>query len=91
MAALIHEIWESIENGMALHTCCFAGSLGNSCRETLPKRSRLLSTFVAGSHFDAMTIYHQYLGREFYTTNQPEDRLPYPADWLDRQQAAEEP
>ena len=52
MAALVHEIWETTEDGMVLHTCCMAGSLGAACRETLASNSRLLITFVAGCHFD---------------------------------------
>ena len=91
MAALIHEILESIEDGMVLHTCCFAGSLGSQCRELLPKDSRLLTTFVAGSHYEAMTIYHQYLGREPYTSNVPADWQPYAYEWIEKQNSATTP
>jgi len=83
MTALVHEIWESAEDGMVLHTCCLAGKLGAACRETLPSSSRLLTTFVAACHFEAMMIYNEFLGREPYTTDQPDDYRTYPAEWLD--------
>ena len=85
MAALVHEIWETTEDGMVLHTCCLAGSLGAACRETLSADSRLLITFVAGCHFDAMTIYHSFLGREPYSTDHHDDYRAYPEEWLDIQ------
>lgn len=85
MTSLVHEIWESTEDGMVLHTCCLAGTLGAECRDTLPPNSRLLTTFFAACHFDAMTIYNEFLCREPYTTDQPEDYRTYPAEWLDLQ------
>jgi len=70
---------------MVLHTCCLAGPRGDGCRRTLAPGARLLATFEAGSHFDAMTAYHCYLGREPYTTDQPWDYQAYPAEWLAEQ------
>lgn len=86
MALLVHEIWEDVSRGRVLHTCCFAGPLGDGCRQTLEPGARLLTTFEAGSHFEAMTFYNNYLGREKYSTNQPSDYLPYSDDWLAEQQ-----
>lgn len=77
MAALVHEIWETTQDEMVLHTCCFAGSLGDACRETLPSNSRLLVTFVAECHFDAMTIYNRFLGREPYSSEHDDDYRAY--------------
>ena len=48
--------------------------------------ARLLTTFEAGSHFEAMTVYNRYLGRETYTTNEAWDYQPYPDEWLAVQQ-----
>ena len=81
MNELVHEIWESTENGMVLDSCCLAGPLGDGARQYLAENARLLTTFRAGSHFEAMTFYHRYLGREAYTTPFDWDYEPYPAEW----------
>jgi hypothetical protein len=91
MAALVHEIWETTEDGMVLHTCCMAGSLGAACRETLSSESRLLITFVAECHFEAMAIYNRFLGREPYTSEHDNDRHAYPVEWLDVQRSVDTP
>jgi hypothetical protein len=86
MAILIHEIWQEVgESGMVLHTCCLAGVMGEGCRSTVAPNARLLTTFEAGSHFEAMTIYNRFLGREAYSTDQSWDYEPYPAEWRERQ------
>jgi hypothetical protein len=82
MAMLVHEVWEEIDNGMVLHSCSYAGPMGEEQRKMLAPTARLLTTFKAGSHFEAMTIYHRYLGREAYTTDQSWDYEPYPQEWL---------
>jgi hypothetical protein len=66
---------------MVLHTCCLVGPMGDGCRRTLSSNARLLTTFEAGSHFEAMTIYNRYLGRETYTSDQAWDHRPYPEEW----------
>ena len=88
MHKLVHEIWECTEDGMILHTCCFAGPHGEDCRRTIQPNARLLATFEAGRHFEAMMIYNRYLGREEYTTVFEEDYLPYPEEWCHEQKAA---
>ena len=86
VATLVHEIWrEDGEGGMVLHTCCLAGAMGERCRRALAPNARLLLTFDAGSHFEAMTIYNRLLGREPYNTDQTWDYEPYPAEWRERQ------
>jgi hypothetical protein len=45
-------------------------------------------TFEAGSHFEAMTEYNKFLGREPYATDQERDHAPYPDEWLQRQRAS---
>src|SRR5262245_38884134 len=91
MAVLVHEVWETVSDGMVLHACCLAGPLGDGCRRNLEPGARLLTTFEAGSHFDALTFYNRYLGREAYTTNEPWDYKPYPDEWLAEQQRQAEP
>ena len=43
--------------------------------------ARLLTTFEAESHFEAMTIYYTYLDRGAYSTDQEWDYEPYPEEW----------
>ena len=83
MAELVHEIWETTKAGMVLHTCCLAGSIGAARREMLPADSQLLITFLANCHFDAMTIYNRFLGREPYSSNHDDDYRAYPKEWID--------
>ena len=86
MTLLKHEIWEEEENGQKLESCCLAGPDGDDFRKQLSLNARLLTTFEAGNYFEAMNIYHKYLGREPYTTEFAEDFKPYPEEWLSRQQ-----
>jgi hypothetical protein len=88
MAKLLLEVWERVEDGMVLHACCYAGPLGDDHRSMMPTNARLITTFTAGSHFEAMTIYHRILGREPYTTKEPWDYEPYPEEWRETQQSA---
>ncbi len=86
MPKLIHEVWEEIgDGGMVLHTCCLVGPKGDGCRRMLSQMARMITTFEASSHFEAMTIYHQFLGREPYAAVQAWDYEPYPDDWLSQQ------
>jgi hypothetical protein len=86
VAKLVHEVWEETVDGMLLHCCCLAGPMGDGCRSTLSPDARLVQTFEASSHFEAMTFYNALLGRERYTTDQPWDYEPYPAGWPQWQQ-----
>lgn len=79
MATLTHEIWE---DGDGLPSCCLAGPMGDGMRKLLGTGARLVRTFQAASHFDAMTTYNATLGRGPYVTDQARDRDPYPDDWL---------
>ncbi len=85
MTALVHEVWESNQDGMVIHTCCLAGALGVECRDMLPADSELLITFLANCHFDAMRIYYRFLDREPYSTDMQQDLLAYPVEWADIQ------
>jgi hypothetical protein len=35
MAVLVHEVWETVCDGMILHACCLAGPRGEGCRRNL--------------------------------------------------------
>jgi hypothetical protein len=86
VAVLVHEIWEEVSDGMILHTCCLADPDGDGCRRLLQLGARLLTTFEASSHFEAMTVYNRYLGQEPYTSSEPWDYQPYLDEWLAVQQ-----
>jgi hypothetical protein len=85
MARLIHELWE--EPG-GLTAVCLAGPDGDGGRRSLAQNSRLVSVFEAGSHFEAMTTYHERMGWAPYATTEAGDREPYPESWAERQRAA---
>lgn len=91
MAMLVHEVWERVEDGMVLHTCCLAGPLGEDCRVQHLQGARLITTFTAGSHFEAMTIYNRILGRGTYTTAYQWHHDPYPEEWRATQQGDASP
>jgi hypothetical protein len=87
MATLLHEIWHEpseLSHTGWLPSCCLAGPDGEDHRRSLAPGARLVDTFEAGSHFDAMTIYHGLMG-ETYTTSHAWDHEPYPEEWAARQ------
>jgi hypothetical protein len=81
VATLNHEVWICGDGNPG---CCLAGLAGDGARQLFAEdgAARLVWTFEAGSHYEAMNKYHAYLGREPYTTHQPWDYEPYPEDWL---------
>jgi hypothetical protein len=85
MVDLLHEIWIENDGGRTLESCCLAGPDGDGHRRLLTTGARLVHTFWAGCHYEAMTIYHRFLGREPYRTEHAWDHEPYPTDWHARQ------
>lgn len=82
MATLIHEVWEDQDDdGQTLESLCLAGPAGADVRALLSPRARLVKTFAAASHFEAMTVYYALYGRGAYTTDQTWDFEPYPEEW----------
>ena len=82
MAMLKHEVWKDADG---LPTCCLAGPDGAGARALVGDGARLVWTFEAACHFEAMSKYNELLGRGPYTTDQPSDYEPYPEDWRRRQ------
>jgi hypothetical protein len=88
MAKLIHEIWETFDDrGDVLPGVCLAGPDGDGFRKLQDGNARCVRRFEAGSHFEAMTIYHHHYGWGEYTTDQAWDHQPYPEDWAERQRS----
>jgi hypothetical protein len=78
MTTLVHEVWVDA-NG--LPSVCLAGPHGDGCRKLLDQPARLIHTFEAGNHFEAMTIYYRYQCWGAYATDFAIDHQPYPAEW----------
>ena len=69
-----HELWLEEEG----QTFCLAGPLGEQARSLLGPTAHLVWTVEADSHYDAMTLYYEYMGWGAYTTDFPEiDRQRY--------------
>jgi hypothetical protein len=88
MALLVHEVWiELDEDGQERPALLIAGPDGAQAR-ALMNSPRLAHTLSAGSHVEAMGIYHSLLGRGAYETAHPQDFEPYPQEWAGIQSAA---
>ncbi len=89
MARLMHEVWEDPdEDGQMLESVCLAGPDGDDARALLSPGARLVTTFSAGSHFEAMTRYYAMYDRGEYITDQASDHEPYPEEWAAVQRKA---
>lgn len=68
------DIWKNREGLTAL---LFSGDLGNEGRSTLDNDYEVVHSFHAGSHFEAMTKYYEYMDWGVYTTEFDVDKDPY--------------
>jgi len=69
-----HEVWEDLEG---LTTLCLADERGDDCRKLLEPGSKLIHSFHAESHYEAMTIYYKFMDWGIYTTEFEIDKQPY--------------
>ena len=84
MATLLHEIWMDAGKG----ACCLAGPDGESFRQLLSPAARLVHTFEAGSHSEALKTYYQFMEYGDYKPDFEWKNEPYPEEWAERQQRA---
>ncbi|HEX2606482.1 MAG TPA: hypothetical protein VHK91_03845 [Flavisolibacter sp.] len=78
MDKVLHEIWRDPEG---LPCLIRAGVEGEGTRKRLIEEgSRLVHTFYASSHFEAMTYYYAYVGYGEYKAEYEYDKLPY-SEW----------
>ena len=77
---LTHELWE--ENGGARHTFCLAGPPGDNARSFLYPDAKLIWTVEAGSHFEAMTAWYEYMGFGVYEAQAEWEKRPYSEEWF---------
>ena len=76
MKGIEHEIWLDSEGLTGL---CLSGAKGNGARELMQvDGAKLIHSFYASSHYDAMTIYYKYMNWGQYNTNQEKDKQLYP-------------
>lgn len=86
MTALLHEIWEDLdEDGRPLPVCMLAGPDGDEARALLSLEARLATTFEAHSPFEAMTAFYQMMGLGPYVSVNHDDRRAYTEEALMRQ------
>ena len=71
---ILHEVWAD-EDGLT--TLCLADERGNDCRALMKPQSKIIHTFYAGNHYEAMTIYYEYMDFGTYTTDFAIDKEPY--------------
>ena len=74
MSLIEHEVWEDEEGKTML---CQAGKVGEEARQLLEPNSRLIHTFSAASHFEAMNTYYQLMEWGEYETIDEIDKQPY--------------
>ena len=82
----LHEVWEAEDEDGWMVMICYAGEHGDQNRRLLPPSAKLIRTFEAGSHFEAMTIHNRLMGWEEYKIEPEFEALvkaPYPDDWSD--------
>jgi hypothetical protein len=69
-----HQVWINSEG---LTGVCFASSKGDDYRKLMEKNSRLIHTFYASSHFEAMTVYYAYMNWGKYEAIYEKDKELY--------------
>ena len=74
MAKVKHDIWEDFDG---LTMLCFSGELGAESRKLLEPNSKIIHSFHADSHFDAMTKYYAFMDWGDYESDFEEDKQPY--------------
>jgi hypothetical protein len=92
MALLIHEVWEQPDgSGQTLPGLCLAGPDGDGFRSLLEQGSRLVTTFEASSHFEAMFMYYELVGYGEYVNEEAWSHQPYGNEEAVRQKTGTRP
>jgi len=84
MAKIKHDIWNNPED---LPMLCFSDELDAESRTLLEPNSKIVHSFYAESHFEAMTIYYEYMNWGVYETEFEVDREPYNLDDIKKRNA----
>jgi hypothetical protein len=81
MTKLKHELWEENVDGARTLTFCLTGPHGDQARSMLGPDAKLIWTVEAGTHFEAMTKYYEFMDWGQYKTEHDWDLQPYPEEW----------
>jgi hypothetical protein len=78
---LKHELWKDIGGEQYSHyTFCLAGPQGDDARGLLSPDAEKIWEVEAGSHFEAMTAYYNFMDWGEYSTDQAWDMQSYPEE-----------
>jgi hypothetical protein len=81
MSKIKHDIWQDTEG---LTSLCYSGKLGAESRSILEPGSKILHSFYANTHFEAMTKYYEFMGWGKYTSGFEIDKTTYDIGELKR-------
>ena len=84
MTKIKHDIWNNPEE---LPMLCFSGELGIESRTLLEPNSKIVHSFYAESHFEAMTIYYEYMDWGVYETEFEIDKESYNLEEIKKRNA----
>jgi len=74
MTKIKHDIWENPEG---LTSLIYSDELGAESRSLLEQNSKIIHSFYAESHFEAMTKYYEFMNFGIYETEFEEDKELY--------------
>mgnify|MGYP003678974481 CR=1 FL=1 len=66
---------------------CFSGELGAESRTLLEPNSKIVHSFYAESHFEAKTIYYEYMDWGVYETEFEVDKESYNLEEIKKRNA----
>ena len=74
MTKVKHDVWKDSEG---LTMLCFSGELGVESRRLLAPDSKIIHSFEADSHFDAMQKYYSFMNWGSYESDFEDDKNPF--------------
>ena len=81
LTSIKHDILQDKEG---LTSLCFSGDLREESRSLSEPDSKIIHSFYAHSHFDAMTIYYEFMDWEKYETELDIDVQPYNLEQMEK-------
>lgn len=69
-----HEIWKDPDG---LTSVCIANERGDDFRKLLAPGSKVIYSFYASSHYEAMSLYYKFMNWGIYKTEFESDKEPY--------------
>ncbi|MDX9791393.1 MAG: hypothetical protein RBT61_11220 [Candidatus Kapabacteria bacterium] len=81
MTSIKHDIWQNKEG---LTSLCYSGNLGEESRRLLEPDSKIIYSFYADSHYDAMKQYYEFMEWGIYETEFEIDKQKYNLEKLEK-------